>query len=174
MTIVSESVRLNQVSIRVYNSNDFENVLKLERQNFPVNFLDAEELLEYVDNRNVIVATYEETPIAYLGYWVRGDFIELERIAVTPEFRRNGIGSKLVKRIKVKAKTKDAIRCWVREPEYSTHLFLKENGFLAIPVPDRYRRGPDGRRKPAYIALNHFRVLGEDGILFEYSAKASS
>lgn len=79
--------------------------------------------------------------------------IALEMLAVAPRYRRLGVASALVERLKMtlSRERRNRVVCDVREGNLGLQLFLKRQGFLAV----RLKRG-------------FFQDTGEDAVRFGY------
>ena len=89
-----------------------------------------------------MVAVDEETNkvVAYAGVWLTLDFGDITNIAVHPDYRREGLGSRLLSTIIDLCKERDIERVCleVKETNISAIEFYKKSGFLQDGVRKRY------------------------------------
>lgn len=98
------------------------------------------------------VATREGRVLGYLLELVHRTGNQVDRLAVHPDFRREGVASLLVSYVQTKAYLMGRpVTTQVNESNLSAQLFYRHAGFLAVKV----LRG-------------FFAELGEDGYLFEW------
>jgi ribosomal-protein-alanine N-acetyltransferase len=151
----------NRLRIRDYASEDFDEIYELEKENFPVDYLDAENLMILIGQTNALVVQYDGKICGYMiSELIEGDF-RLHRIAIQPKFQRLGIGGKLLERLTNKVKRAKALSprllTWVGDSNLGAHLFFKKNGFQAV-------KGEDGK----FVQRGYFRELEEDAYIFEW------
>ncbi len=80
-----------------------------------------------------------ELPRGYMIYKLYSTSIFLYQLAVDPDWRRQGLGSRLLGRLKEKinpTSRRKFIQTNLPETELEAHLFLKANGFRAFGVID--------------------------------------
>jgi ribosomal-protein-alanine N-acetyltransferase len=83
-----------------------------------------------------MVLGVEDRIVAYLLYEVYDHHLEVIRFAVHPEYRRQGLGRKMLKMLAVKliAHRRRAIAVDVWDWDTTTQLWLRACGFQAIKV----------------------------------------
>jgi ribosomal-protein-alanine N-acetyltransferase len=93
----------NPLRIRGMSLEDIPDVVKIDRQSFPLPWSERTYRLELTGNPSAhfFVAELNSKGIAklvgYLGYWLIVDEAHISTIAVAPNLRRRGIGSQLLK-----------------------------------------------------------------------------
>lgn len=89
-----------------------------------------------------IVAVDEENEkvVAYAGVWLTLDFGDITNIAVHPDYRREGLGSRLLSTIVDLCKERDIERVCleVKETNLSAIEFYKKSGFLQDGIRKKY------------------------------------
>jgi [ribosomal protein S18]-alanine N-acetyltransferase len=149
-SISNEDQREMSVAIRpLIPKDDMKAVLAIERQSFPQPWEIQQ--FQYTLEKGLGVAFVAESEGRVVGYI----FFELEperynviNLAVTPEYRRKGVGTKLMRFIirKLRVDRRPDLHVAVSDRNLATHLFLKDIGFRAIEV----QRGFFGHGHDAY------------------------
>lgn len=131
--------------IRKMKINDIPAVLKMEKEVFSMpwsSWIFIQELL--APERFYIVAEVEGNLIGYAGMqWVL-DEAHITTLAVKKEWRRKGIGSKLLEELIKKAKEKDLkfLTLEVRASNYPAINLYKKFGFVIEGTRRRYYVNP--------------------------------
>jgi [ribosomal protein S18]-alanine N-acetyltransferase len=116
---------------------DMREVLDIESQSFEFPW-DESDFLKCLRQRNSIgmVAEYDEIVRGYMVYELHKDRMHLLNFAVDPRFRRQGIGSAMVSKLKSKLQgtKRNRMTLEIRETNLSGQLFFRANGFSAIKV----------------------------------------
>lgn len=82
-----------------------------------------------------MVAEYGGRVVGFMVYELHKARIELLRLAVRPEFRREGVGRRMVARLVGKLTwMRDRVALHVRESCLDAQLFLRDCGFRAVDV----------------------------------------
>lgn len=83
---------------------DLEEVVAIDARTFGAQRWDEHQFTEYLKQRDCIgmIAEYDERVVGYMIYWLRQHKLELIRLAVHPLFRRQGIGTQMVDKLKGK------------------------------------------------------------------------
>ena len=132
-------------AVRPMRAEDLESVARLEQTCFSESW--SENLLRSgLDNRLDSYLVYEELG-AVLGYCVLrtlADEGEIQRIAVDPAFRRQGIARKLMESMAAVARMKGAreVALEVRESNVSARKLYESYGFRQEAVRRDYYRNP--------------------------------
>lgn len=132
-------------AVRPMRAEDLESVARLEQTCFSESW--SEKLLRSgLDNRLDSYLVYEELG-AVLGYCVLrtlADEGEIQRIAVDPAFRRQGIARKLMESMAAVARMKGAreVALEVRESNVSARKLYESYGFRQEAVRRDYYRNP--------------------------------
>ncbi len=97
-----------------------------------------EDYLRALRERSTIgfVAEHDDRPIGWVIYELNPDFLEVVRIVVAPEFRRRGVATQMVTRLKGKLSPERRTMLWVRvrEDDLPLQLFMRRQGFLATEI----------------------------------------
>ena len=124
--------------IRSINIDDLFEVNKL-LQIFNINY-DEENYNK--DFRNILVYIDNNRIIGVLSYLLIYDRVEIEYIVVDNEYKRKGIGSKLLNSINLNGIKNITLE--VRESNKEAINFYKKNGFNIVTVRKNYYNGEDG------------------------------
>lgn len=124
---------------------DLEEVARLEKICFSDPW-NKEAFMEELRHELAIplVAKLEEKIVGYTNLWHLDDQLEIANIAVSPEYRKEGIGERLMMKILQEAKDKNckSIILTVRESNIAAiNLYIKF-GFVEIGRRKRYYRLP--------------------------------
>lgn len=95
-----------------------------------------------------MVATIDEEIVGYIMYENQKTQLEILNLAVSPKYRRSGIGTALVKKLvsKMSHQTRTAIVAPIVEDNLEAHLFFKAIGFKCTGTLPRFFDGKDGYR----------------------------
>ena len=124
--------------IRSINIDDLFEVNKL-LQIFNINY-DEENYNK--DFRNILVYIDNNRIIGVLSYLLIYDRVEIEYIVVDNEYRKKGIGSKLLNSINLDGIKNITLE--VRDSNKEAINFYKKNGFNIVTVRKNYYNGEDG------------------------------
>lgn len=116
--------------------SDIEEVLKIDDICFSPAITKAE-LLEFTDTNNGVckVLKIDGTIVAFHLYKIQPNSIEMIKLGVHPDHRRQGYGSKLIKEAYRKlSKKRNRLACIISEYSDESILFLKSLGFVATSV----------------------------------------
>jgi [ribosomal protein S18]-alanine N-acetyltransferase len=113
------------------------------------------EFLRVLRQRNCIgmVAECGDKVVGHFLYELHKKKIQVLDLAVDPEFRRRGVGTQIINKLKGKLTNgrRSAIEMLVRESNLDAHLFLRECGFFA-----------------SQVIRDHYDDTGEDAYRFGY------
>lgn len=133
------------VKIIRYREEYFDQVEKIYRDNF--NDLTEQSLAkELLSESNVYyVAVENENVCGFIGY---SDFVSdlsILDVAVASEYKRQGIGTKLIKQVVDDAiiKKRYAVSLEVNETNQTALAFYKKNGFIVTNVRKKYYKEND-------------------------------
>lgn len=120
---------------------DLPEVLAIERASYQEESAWTEEdFLTALRQRNVIgmVAEVKDKVVGYMVYSLEAKRLTLMNLAVSPDFRRLGVGTALVNKLasKLHSHRRTRIRIDVGDDNLAAHLFLKASGFSGM-VLDR-------------------------------------
>ncbi len=151
------------VNVRWMIRGDLPEVMKIERDSFPVPLNEAD-FLACLSQRNSIgvVAENGDHVVGFMIYELYPRKIVLVRMAVAPANRLRGVATALIKKLfsKLTLNGRQQILIHLRESNTEGHLFLKNQGFRATEVKRRYF---EDSGEDAYL-FRH--LLGEDGVEF--------
>lgn len=120
---------------------DYEHAETIER--FSVRPWSYRRLREIARDRNKIgvVAEASEQVVGFMIYGLHRGCLTIERMGVDPEFRRMGVGSELIGRLrnKLEPERRTRIITHVNDDVLDVHLFLQSQGFRATCDGDKYR-----------------------------------
>jgi [ribosomal protein S18]-alanine N-acetyltransferase len=131
-----------RVHIRWLVRRDMPEVLAIEKAAFPVRWTE-EDFLRYLRKRNCIgVAAELSGPegdskvVGYMLYELYKSRLEIINLAVSPAFRRVGIGAQMVAKLvsKLSSHRRTHVALSVRENNLPAHLFFRSQGFRAVEV----------------------------------------
>ena len=135
------------IQIELLTEEDLDDVLALEQLCFPddpwgrISFEN-----ELTNSLSVfLVAKDEERVIGYGGVWLMYDAGNITNIAVHPDYRREGIGSKILTLLTniCEEKGMDNITLEVRESNFSAKALYEKEGFSVCGVRKNYYQGKE-------------------------------
>jgi ribosomal-protein-alanine N-acetyltransferase len=94
-------VSLFRISVRRAGLDDLEAILRVEEGSFGDNAWPREQFLDYfrhAERSMFLVASLNDRIVGYLLTFVRGDYADVDSLAVLPRYRRKGIGKALMQR----------------------------------------------------------------------------
>lgn len=143
-----------RVHIRWAIRRDMPNVVGIENAS-STNPWSEEEFLLVLRQRNCIgmVAEQGDRVVGFMIYKLHRDRIVVLNFAVDPDLRRQGVGHKMIEKLKTKlnANRRTKLEFTVRETDLGGLLFLKNQGFRAVEM-----------------VRGHFTDSGEDAILMTF------
>ena len=146
------------VHIRWMIRRDMPAVLDIEADSFEFPWLE-EDFIRCLRQRNCIgmVVERDERVVGFMVYELNKTRLHMLNFAVSPEFRRLGIGSQMIGKLigKLSPQRRSRIILEVRETNLPAQLFFRENGFRAVSVfRDYYEDTPED----AYLMQYRYRV----------------
>lgn len=120
-------------------ARDLKQVLAIENQCFD-EALDSESIREWLRQRNTIgmvaVDPDSQDVIGYMIYELYKDRIQLQRLAVSESYRRQGVASQMLRYIenKLTPERRRRVISLVHESMLSAHLFFRSNGYKATSI----------------------------------------
>ncbi len=130
-----------RVHIRWMIRRDMPEVLAIEGSSFEFPWLE-DDFIRSLRQRNCIgmVAEYEDQVVGFMIYELHKSRIHVLNFAVTPEYRRSGVGSQMLAKLTAKLSTqrRSRIILEVRETNLPAQIFFRENGFRAVSVLHSY------------------------------------
>ena len=148
------TAQTSKVAVRWLIARDVPEVLAIEDAASEHPWQESD-FRHYLANRNCIsvVAELGDKVLAYMVYQLHTDHLTLLNFAVHPDYRRQGVGTRLLDKLKSKLSShrRVAIELECRESNIAACLFFRACGFVAEAV-----------RRDAFEAPD------EDGIFFMY------
>ncbi len=137
MEIYPKTSTQPEVQFRWMVRRDLPEVLEIERQSFEFAWTE-EDFLRCLEQRNCVgtVARVGEEVVGYMVYQILKNRIHLLNFAVAPQWRRKGIGTQMVERLKKRLvqQGRQRITLEVRETNLPAQLFFRHCGFRAVCV----------------------------------------
>ncbi len=125
------------VHVRWLIHHDLSEVLAIESESFEFPWSEHE-FRQCLRQRNCVgmVAEHNDRILGYMVYELSKSRIHLLNLAVSPSWRRHGVGSQLITRLinKLSPERRSRITLEVRETNLAAQLFFRANGFRAISV----------------------------------------
>lgn len=116
---------------------DLEQVLHIEKHSFEYPW-KKEDFVKFVRHHqaHAKVVEYAEQVLGYVMYVKSPQLIQIDNLAVHPEYLRHGIGSVMMEHLEkmLSAAGPERIRLLVSEANLTMHLFLKSSGFQAVEI----------------------------------------
>lgn len=136
---------LDQITIQRMTSDDLEEIARLEKLCFsdPWNKKSFEEELVHQFAIPLVVKVNQRV-VGYTCLWHVDEQMEIANFAVSPEFRRKGIGRMLMERVLFEAREKGctSVMLSVRESNVAAINLYTEFGFEVVGKRKRYYRFP--------------------------------
>ena len=150
----SDQVEGVRVHIRWMIRRDMPEVLQAEQDSFEFAWTE-EDFLRCLRQRNCIgmVAEQGEKVVGFMIYELHKSKLHILNFAVSPSFRRLGVGGQMVAKLvsKLSSHRRTKITLEVRETNLSAQLFFRTQGFRAMRVLRAY-----------------YEDSGEDAFLMQY------
>jgi ribosomal-protein-alanine N-acetyltransferase len=141
MTVNRTEKEQVRVHIRWMIRRDMPEVLNIEQQSFEYAWTE-EDFLRCLRQRNCIgmVAEQGEKVIGFMIYELHKAKLHILNFAVSPAFRRFGVGSQMVGKLvgKLSSHRRTKITLEVRESNLSAQLFFRAQAFKAVRVLRHY------------------------------------
>lgn len=166
------------LSIRWALQRDIPAVLAIDAASYERPWSEPD-LLRCLRQRNCISMVVEhnapgsrcDTVVAFVVYEISARHLAVLRFAVAPEFRRRGVGTCLLDKIKYKviSHRRLGFTALVPDSDLSAHLFARANDVRAVaavrePVPViRFGWAPSADDWAAHGEVSLFRVVDESG-----------
>jgi len=130
-----------RVHIRWMIRRDMPEVILAEQDSFDFCWTE-EEFLHCLRQRNCIgmVAEYSERVVGFMIYELHKSRLHVLNFAVSPAWRRLGVGSQMVSRLvgKLSSHRRNRITLAVRETNLAAQKFFRDQSFKAMKVLRRY------------------------------------
>lgn len=129
---------LVRIHLRWMIRRDMDDVARIETASFPSPW-GEESFLEQLRREDVVslIAEVNDRPVGYLIYELRRKSLHVLRMAVDPDYRGRGVGTRLVDKLKAKIgmdTRRDRVTADVADDNTGAQLFLRACGFLAVAV----------------------------------------
>jgi ribosomal-protein-alanine N-acetyltransferase len=137
------------LSIEPMRPADVEAVAEMERLSFPTAW-QAEAFRSQLGSPGAcfLVARHRGRLVGYIGMWVIEEEAHITTLAVHPQSRRRGIGTRLVRAALAEAHRRGAVRATleVRERNQAARALYEKRGFTAVALLRAYYAdtGEDG------------------------------
>jgi ribosomal-protein-alanine N-acetyltransferase len=132
----------NQLTFRLMEEKDIEQILKIERLSFTTPWSRESFENELTKNQYAlyIVLEDEKEIIGYCGSWVIIDEVHITNIAILPEYRGKKLGEALLRKVieVVKGKGARKMTLEVRMSNYVAQSLYRKLGFLDGGVRRNY------------------------------------
>jgi len=126
-----------EVNIRWMIRRDMPEVLRIEAAGFDPPWAE-EDFIRHLRERNCIgmVAEYDETIVGFMLYELHKTRLELLKLAVHAECRRQGVGQQMVGKLtgKLSSNRRNRIAMEICERNLDGQLFFRSMGFYAFAV----------------------------------------
>ena len=137
--LLAEELQSSQASlcIRWHTNVDMPETLQIELKCFEYAWTEEDfRRRKRQSNCLTMVAELGDKVIGYMVYELYGSKIHLLNFAVDPEYRRLGVGGRMVAKLvrKLSSHRRNRITLAVRETNLSAQLFFKAQGFRAIKI----------------------------------------
>lgn len=142
---------MEKTDITLFDKNDIEGLVKIEGECFSIPFKEKDfyDLYES-DISNVLVAKIGNDVIGYVSFTIILDECQIINFAVSSDYRRQGIGRKIMDALLMLGKEKGVTKYFleVRVSNASAIALYKNFGFCAVGT-----------------SKNHFKLPTEDALL---------
>ena len=149
------------VHIRWMIRRDMTEVLDIENTSFEFSWSE-EDFIRCLRQRNCIgmVAEHDERVAGFMIYELHRTRLHVLNFAVTPEYRRRGVGQQMIDKLigKLSNQRRNKILLEVRETNLAAQLFFRDLGFRAISV---LRDFYDDTTEDAYLMQYRYRAAEE-------------
>lgn len=158
-----------KVQIRWLIRRDMEEVLEIERTSFEFAWTE-EDFLTCLRQRNCIgmVAERNHKIVGFMVYELHKSRLRILNFAVSPDARRQGVGTQMVQRLvdKLSQQRRKEIILEVRETNLAAQLFFKKQSFRAVCV---LRNHYDDTTEDAYYM--QYRLVDESSFPAEFAPR---
>lgn len=135
---------VSQLIIRPLKKGDIKEVAAIEEASFSDPWRDSTFYSElyHGDTSKFLIAQMDKRVVGYVGMWLIGDEAHIVNIAVHPNYRRQGIGTKLVMALfdEIRKKGIERITLEVRASNIIAQQFYKKFDFQEIAIQEKYYR----------------------------------
>jgi ribosomal-protein-alanine N-acetyltransferase len=132
----------NRIEVREMQLADLDGVMEIEGQSFPTPWSRRAFWSELTQNiyAHYIVVRIDGVLVGYGGMWVILDEAHVTNVAVHPEYRRLGIGRRIMNELMDRARSRGAARMTleVRRSNTGAQKLYEELGFVAKGIRKGY------------------------------------
>lgn len=125
---------------------DIEQIEQLEKQCFSVPWSRQALISQLPDDMHIFIAAFDDggNVLGYVGMMYVLDEGYISNVAVSPEFRRNGIADKLIESLVLRANEKNLsfVTLEVRQSNTPAIDLYKKNSFLNVGLRKNYYNKP--------------------------------
>jgi ribosomal-protein-alanine N-acetyltransferase len=141
-----------EVKVRAFSIGDLDGICEIERLSFPDPWPKLEfQMVRRLPNVVFLVAELEGSPVGYVvaerrhSFLRRGSSGRILNLAVHPNFRRMGVGSRLLREATAMLNVEEV---WleVRKPNHAAVNFYLKSGFKPVNLVPRYYGDEDAVR----------------------------
>lgn len=132
-----------EYNLRKAKKRDLKGIHPLEQESFSKPWTMVNLETEYRNSLSrMFVIEQDNQIIAYCSVWIVKDEVQLNKIAVKPEFRKRGLGRWLIEKIEYASSKKGAIHILleVREKNTTAISFYEKLGFIKNGLRKNYYR----------------------------------
>lgn len=145
--------------LRLMEERDLPFVMKIERLSFSYPWLESTFRGE-VNNRGisfpfVVVQRNQDKIIGYIIFWLMGEKAQISNFAIHPDFRRLGVGEKVLIRIMAQIRKYGAksVILEVRPSNFAARRLYGKYGFKSLGIRKDYYRDPE---EDAFVMVKYF------------------
>ena len=128
---------MSAIDIRWMIRRDMAEILDIEKEAFAFSWSE-DEFIRCLRQRNCIgmVAEHDDRIVGYMIYELHKNRLHVLNFAVRHDYRRSGVGRRMVEQLKLKLRPKGRSRLLleVREMNVTAQLFFRACGFKAVSV----------------------------------------
>jgi [ribosomal protein S18]-alanine N-acetyltransferase len=120
---------------------DTASILEIEHASFKYPWTEEDFLREFrKPNCIPMVSERGEDVVGFMAFFLERTVVRVAKFAVHPDFVRQGIGTRMIQKLKGKlsSERRNRIKFQVRETNLAAQLFLKSQGFRATSVSRGY------------------------------------
>ena len=125
---------------------DIEQIEQLEKQCFSIPWSRQALISQLPDDMHIFIAAFDDggNVLGYVGMMYVLDEGYISNVAVSPEFRRNGIADKLIESLVLRANEKNLsfVTLEVRQSNTPAIDLYKKNSFLNVGLRKNYYNKP--------------------------------
>jgi ribosomal-protein-alanine N-acetyltransferase len=135
--------------ISLSTTKDLKAIYQIEALSYPDPWPREVFVMDYLFNSNsrYYVVKFLNKTVGFLGIWIEPEKLHIINIAVHPDYRRRGVGRKMIEFVikLAKKKQKKEVYLEVRETNIAGQELYKQLGFaFSGIIPDYYSDGESG------------------------------